>query len=119
MLWVLIDDGAVLQVTKVEHPHWAIGTHRGKHVPAPARTAEGNVVNLHKAQPQLHTRGVQRRQGQRISLWHSLSNTWCSLQLVSFYTCQKEEIHVYEIIVSLTETKTYQFPRLGVFYTEK
>lgn len=46
VLGVLVDDGAVLQVAQVEHPHRAVGAHRGEHVAAAARAAEGDVVHL-------------------------------------------------------------------------
>ena len=42
----LVYDGAVLQVSQVEHPDRAVRTHTGEHIPSPARLAEGDVVHL-------------------------------------------------------------------------
>ena len=42
----LVYDGAVLQVSQVEHPDRAVRTDTGEHVPAPACLAEGDVVHL-------------------------------------------------------------------------
>ncbi|TNN46767.1 hypothetical protein EYF80_043052 [Liparis tanakae] len=50
VLRVFVDDGAVFQVTEVEHPDRAVRSHRRKHVPAAARSAEGDVVHLRCAQ---------------------------------------------------------------------
>lgn len=46
MLWVFVNDGAVLQMAEVKHPHRAICTHRGKHVPATSGSAECNIIDL-------------------------------------------------------------------------
>lgn len=118
MLGVLVDDGAVLQVPQVEHAHGAVGAHRGEHVPAAARAAEGDVVHLPRAQStaQLTPRGAGRDSP---DTGHSPSNASCSLPLLSYYTCQKGEMRVCVITVSLAETKTYPLPRLGDFYISR
>lgn len=46
VLRILVDDGAVLQVTEVEHAHRAVGSDRREHVTASTGTAEGDVVDL-------------------------------------------------------------------------
>ena len=47
MLWILVDDGAVLQVPEVKHAHRPVRPHGGKHVPAPTCPAERDVIHLH------------------------------------------------------------------------
>lgn len=46
VLRVLINDGAVFQMTEIEHPHWAICTHWSKHISPTTGTAEGYVIHL-------------------------------------------------------------------------
>ena len=43
---VLVYDGAVLQVSQVEHPHTPVRPNTGEHVPAAPRLAEGDIVDL-------------------------------------------------------------------------
>lgn len=38
------------------------------------------------------------------------------LPVTAHSTCQKEQLHACVIVVSLTEAKTYPFPRPGIFY---
>jgi len=51
VLRVFIDDGTVLQVPEVKHADGPIGPHRGEHISAASRSAEGDVVHLRR-----HTR---------------------------------------------------------------
>ncbi len=46
MLRVLIDDGAVLQVSQIKHAHRSICSHRRKHIATATRTAECNIIHL-------------------------------------------------------------------------
>ena len=46
MLRVLVDDGAVFKMTEVKHPHGAVSTHRGKHVPAATGPAKRDIIDL-------------------------------------------------------------------------
>lgn len=46
MLRVLIDDGAVLQVSQIKHAHRSICSHRRKHIATATRTAECDVIHL-------------------------------------------------------------------------
>ena len=36
MGWILVDDGAVFEMSQVEHPDTAVCSHTGEHVPASA-----------------------------------------------------------------------------------
>ncbi|MEE6464120.1 hypothetical protein FKM82_006183 [Ascaphus truei] len=68
VLRVFVDDGAVLQVPQVKHPHPAVGPHRGEHVPAPTRAAERDVVHLFVVGDQLclHVAGHQVHSAQHL-----------------------------------------------------
>lgn len=46
VLWVLVDDGAVLQVPEVKHADGSVSAHGGKHVSSASCTAERDVVHL-------------------------------------------------------------------------
>ena len=43
---VFVDDGGVLEVAQIEHPHGPVGTNRSEHVAAAAGFTEGDVVDL-------------------------------------------------------------------------
>lgn len=50
VLGVFINDGAVLQVTKVEHTDRTVSSNRGKHISTTTCSAEGYVINLQRQQ---------------------------------------------------------------------
>lgn len=54
VLRVLIDDGAVLEVSEVKHANGSISSNRGEHVSATSCTAEGNVVHLERQTTRLN-----------------------------------------------------------------
>lgn len=54
MLWALLDDCAVFEVSKVKHADRAIRTHTGKHIPAPACSAKRDVIHLRYKQTVAH-----------------------------------------------------------------
>lgn len=54
MLWALLDDCAVFEVSEVKHADRAIRTHTGKHIPAPACSAKRDVIHLRYKQTVAH-----------------------------------------------------------------
>ncbi len=50
VLGVFIDNSTVFEVTEVKHADRAVCSHWGKHIPAPARSAERDVIHLQSKQ---------------------------------------------------------------------
>lgn len=48
VLGVLVDDGAVLEVSQVKHADGSIGSNRGEHVSTTSCTAERDVIHLQR-----------------------------------------------------------------------
>lgn len=107
VLGVLVDDGAVLQVPQVEHPHRAVGAHRGKHVPAATRAAEGDVVHLPHSTARLARHGLGAVHATRPP------STSCSLQLLS-YSPKGGNTHLWRY--HSLKRKRIHFPDLGFLH---
>lgn len=53
MVRVFVNDGRVLEVTKIKHAHRTVGAHRGEHVAAAARATERDIVYFFVVRDQL------------------------------------------------------------------